>query len=884
MQEVVIAKRPKISVIVPVYNVEKYLDQCLESIISQTLEDIEIIIVNDGSTDESLQVINKYAEKDSRIQVVNQENGGFAKAVNKGLSIASGEYIAEVDSDDYLNKNMYKKLYEIAKKRDVDIVVGRYAEFIGKDSTFQMFPKTFVAAEYENTKLFTEDIYSENKLGLLGFTAIWSAIYRRELITNNNITLNENVKCYNDNGFWFRTRAVAESIYYDDEIMYFYRVDVAGQTIKKMNERYPMLINEFLDIEHRFQEMGIWEKNSNFWFRHFVNNILFFVLPKIEVKTMIPFVESVKPIIKSFMKKETVLPDTLGKYEKRLLNILMNKGDEEFLSEYIKDKYKVSVIMTVYNGARYLNTTIPEIINQSLRDIEFILVNDGSTDSSLEIMRNYEYDFRVRVINLEKNMGQSYARNIGLEKAIGEYVLFLDCDDDFNPELIGKLYWHMNQYKLDLCLTGYTVHNCKTDFEYDNLFPGFPSDVFDGSTLDSASFNQIVGWNWDKMYRRSFLLKNKIRFPEDMKVSEDALVAYPAVLLAKRMFVIKESLITYKEFGASSVSSKMDKYVSDNFKFYDKMYSFIVNNNLLKTHEKHFINMFVGHSIFALENLIKTDKGKKEFFDLIVGSYVDKFRISQDIPRYYFDNDKVAERYRMLRRMLKYKPGEYELFLSDLKKIPLEVDDYKFGYEFSNENIIVIKESKLKNYGKWIFAFESREKSLSVDWVNLASVYLLNRQYQDNYISLSVALLKNNSFFVTDNLNIAITALDNQYVINMFEWEKNSKLANVIGYTLNDGVLKLYAKFSGAFDGISIAVNLVDSRDIDLPVVDFLDRKYLSPKDFVEQPENIAFADNVKVPKKKKKRRSRKASVLRLLLNRENRRKLIDKLMLYVKE
>ena len=97
-------KKPKVSVIVPVYNVEKYLDQCLDSIVSQTLDDIEIIIVNDGSTDESLKVINKYAERDSRIKVVNQTNGGYAKAVNKGLSIASGEYVAEVDSDDYINR------------------------------------------------------------------------------------------------------------------------------------------------------------------------------------------------------------------------------------------------------------------------------------------------------------------------------------------------------------------------------------------------------------------------------------------------------------------------------------------------------------------------------------------------------------------------------------------------------------------------------------------------------------------------------------------------------------------------------------------------------------------------------------------------------------
>lgn len=874
-------KKPKVSVIVPVYNVEKYLDQCLDSIVSQTLDDIEIIIVNDGSTDESLKVINKYAERDSRIKVVNQTNGGYAKAVNKGLSIASGEYVAEVDSDDYINRNMYKKLYEIAKENDIDIVVGRYAEFIGKDLTFQMFPKSFVPAGYQNIKLNVKDIYRENKLELLGFTAIWSAIYKRELVTKYKITLNEDVKCYNDNGFWFRTRSVAETIYYDEDIMYFYRVDVAGQTIKKMNERYPMLINEFIDIKKQYQKMGIWEQNSNFWFRHFINNVLFFVMPKIEVKTMVPFAEAVKPTIVSFLKKEKLLPDTLDKFSKGLLNVLIDKGAEEFVSEYIKNKYKVSVIMTVYNGAKFIEKTIPQVLNQTLKDIELILINDGSTDSSLKLMQNYQYDFRVRIINLEKNRGQSYARNIGFQNAIGQYVLFLDCDDDFNQDLVGKLYWHMNKYKLDVCLTGYTVHNCKTGYEYSNLFSSFPNEVFDGSTLDSNKFNQIVGWNWDKMYRKDFLSKNQIFFPEDMHISEDALVAYPAVLLAKKAFVIKESLITYKEFGTNSVSSKMDKYVLDNFKYYDKMYNFIVNHNLKKTHEKHFINLFVGHSMFAFENLLKTDTAKSEFFDLLVGNYIKKFNISKDMPDYYFDNERVVERYKKLRRMMKYKKGEYSLYISDLEKIPLEVDDYKFGYDFSSENIIVIKQQKLKNYGKWIFAFESREKNSNVNWANLVKIFLLNKKYQDSYISLSIGLLKNNSFFVKDDLNIAVTALNGQYVVNMFEWEKNSKLANLVGYILSDGVLKLYIKFSGAYDGIFVEANIVESRDNELPVVNFCDQKSLTPKDLMPEPDGLNFALNVKKPNAKKKR---KPSVLRFLLNKNNRRKLMEKLMLYVKE
>ena len=876
------SKLPKISVIVPVYNVEKYLDQCLESIISQTLNDIEIIVVNDGSTDNSLEIIKKFAAKDSRIKVVDQKNGGYAKAVNKGLSLATGEYVAEVDSDDYINPNMYNKLYNIAKEKNVDIVVGRYAEFVGKDQTFQMFPKTFVSSDKENKVLSTDELYKGNKLDLLGYTAIWSAIYKRELITKYNITLNENVKCYNDNGFWFRTRAVAKTLYYNDEIMYFYRVDVAGQTIKKMNERYPMLIEEFIDIKNQYKKMGIWEKNANFWFRHFFFNVLYFVLPKIEVKTMTPFIEAVKPTIIDFKKNEKILPETLDYFARKMLNILLREGTENFISEYLRNKYKVSVIMATYNGAQYLNKTIPQILNQTLKDIEFILVNDGSKDNSLEIMQKYQYDFRVKIIDLEQNKGQSYARNIGLKNAIGEYVIFLDCDDEFNPELVGKLYWHMNHYDLDLCMTGYSVHNCRTSNYYSNLFNEFPNEVFEGFSLESKRYNQIVGWNWDKMYRREFLLENDLYFPEDMHISEDALVAYPAVLLAKRMFVLKESLITYNEFGSNSVSSKMDKYLNDNFKYYDRMYEFLQKNSMFETHKKHFINMFVNHAIFSFDNLVKTEETKSSFFDKLVGEYISKFKISNRLPLNYFDNDYVANEFKKLRRMMKYKVGQYKQYLSDLNIIPLELDDYKFGYEFENKNIIVFNKEKERNYAKWFNAFDASAKSSNLNWVNLVNVYLLNKDYQDSYIKFSITLLKNNSIFINNNLSIAVTSLNNQHLISMFNWETNSKLDDFIGYTLNEGTLKLYAKFSGAYDAIAIETKILESRDNNLPSVEFLSKHTLEPNDYVEEPQNISYAFNVKKIKSKKKQR--KQSIIRFLLNRNNRRRLINKLMAYVRD
>ncbi|MBR4316077.1 MAG: glycosyltransferase, partial [Alphaproteobacteria bacterium] len=120
-------KNKKISIIVPVYNVQKYLDKCLKSIISQTLTDIEIILVDDGSTDSSGLICDKYAKKDKRIKVVHQKNARQGAARNAGIKLATGDYIGFVDSDDYITSDMFEKLYKKAYIYDADIVMCDYA-------------------------------------------------------------------------------------------------------------------------------------------------------------------------------------------------------------------------------------------------------------------------------------------------------------------------------------------------------------------------------------------------------------------------------------------------------------------------------------------------------------------------------------------------------------------------------------------------------------------------------------------------------------------------------------------------------------------------------------------------------------------------------------
>ena len=129
---------PKVSIIVPIYNSEKYMEKCIDSILNQTLNDIEIILVNDGSTDSSLEIAERYKQRDKRVIIINQINSGPSIARNNGIKIATGKYIGFVDSDDYIEKTMYEKLFEVADNNKVNVAMCNYNEIFLYDNKKQV--------------------------------------------------------------------------------------------------------------------------------------------------------------------------------------------------------------------------------------------------------------------------------------------------------------------------------------------------------------------------------------------------------------------------------------------------------------------------------------------------------------------------------------------------------------------------------------------------------------------------------------------------------------------------------------------------------------------------------------------------------------------------
>lgn len=235
-----------VSILVPIYNVEKFLGKCLESIVKQSLKNIEIICINDGSTDNSLKIIEFYAQKDNRVKIINKVNSGYGDSMNKGLVMAKGDYIGIVESDDFVDSNMFEVLYQYAQEHQADVV----------KSSFNFYWENPEKIVYNNSfdidKASIDFEVNKNKL-IKSIPSIWAAIYKREWLINENIKfLDTPGASYQDTSFHFKTSYLAKSIVLLPEAYLYYRQDNPTSSVKLAGLDKVLLLHKELDEIENF--------------------------------------------------------------------------------------------------------------------------------------------------------------------------------------------------------------------------------------------------------------------------------------------------------------------------------------------------------------------------------------------------------------------------------------------------------------------------------------------------------------------------------------------------------------------------------------------------------------------------------------------------------
>ena len=265
-------ENPVVSVIVPVYNVEQYLPQCLDSIVNQTLKNIEIICVNDSSTDNSLNILNHYAEKDPRIKVVTQPNGGAGAARNRGLSLAAGKYLSFLDSDDFFEPDMLELAYNKAVCDKADFVVFQSNQYYTDRKEFVSVPWTLREKEIPPYTPFNHRQMTDNIFKVFVGWA-WDKLYDREFVEKNHLRFQEQ-RTSNDMLFVFSGVAVAKRISVVKKILAHQRRDAKDSLSKTRENSWYCFYDALSVLRDRLKSEGLYDELE----KDYINYALHFSL------------------------------------------------------------------------------------------------------------------------------------------------------------------------------------------------------------------------------------------------------------------------------------------------------------------------------------------------------------------------------------------------------------------------------------------------------------------------------------------------------------------------------------------------------------------------------------------------------------------------------
>ncbi len=685
---------PKVSVLIPVCNVERYLRECLDSVQKQTLKDIEIICIDDGSTDSSPKIIDRYSSSDTRFRVIHKPNTGYGDSMNLGLKQARGKYIAILESDDKFEPDALERLVCLAESANADVAKadfwlywsasnGTCEDFQGETADKQKAKLQVKGQEVYKVREVQEDqelqesqeSRKERKIpfGIIDASwtgkvidplcdqeifyrkpSIWSAIYRRDFLQNNSIDfLATPGASYQDAGFNFKVWASARRVVFDTAKVLYYRQDNEKSSVNSPKKVFcvcdeynemrrwlyerpelasklayvltrmkfntymwnferlsPELRSEFimrisaefsLDIEEDLVDFNMFDPAGKADFLCIAKD------PKKFLELREKFAGSDKldivkrygamggiPLVAKIAKRKILGTHADSNKHKTVEEAKIDESEYESTSSSFapyatKKKFTfmpkttkspaiedstdynlqepsqidwgngpmISVIVPVYNVEKYLSECLDSLLAQTLERIQIVCVDDGSTDSSPQILKNYaERDRRIKVIT-QTNKGLSAARNAGIAAADAPVVAFLDSDDSYEPDACKKIVCAFGDTNADMVTFGAKcVPNSGGDkwleehlSPRDAVFYGYSSHlIFEEASHPYPRTSCTI----------DFLRRENLSFDETLRYAEDELFYLSAYPVAKKVALISDKIYRYRVFREGSLTSNID--------------------------------------------------------------------------------------------------------------------------------------------------------------------------------------------------------------------------------------------------------------------------------------------------------------------------------------
>ncbi|WP_349310905.1 glycosyltransferase family 2 protein [Microbacterium sp. MM2322] len=535
-----VTDRPTVSVVMPVYNVEPYLDVAISSVLDQEFRDLELILVDDASKDGGRRIIQKYWRKDPRVRVFALDHntlGGAGIPSNVGLRAARGAYVAFADSDDHVTATGLAKMVETAETHEADLVVGDF--------------RTFTDQLTEGTESYDRKVWGELPVGqvlsAVDHTALfrlspvpWRKLYRRSFLEEHGIVYPEGDYFYEDNPLHWFVLSRARRVVLCDEVISFHRMEREGQTMSAQTYKLGAFVNHMNTVLNSL--LGSDPAHREVLFASFANYLdrTLWVATK---QTQVSAAAMIRRGFAEVYERAIEAAPTADIPEKTRTKLT------SFRSAY--PDLDLTIVVPVFNSSALLKPTIDSVLAIKGLRFDLLLVDDGSTDDSLSIMEDYEARFENVHVFSQGNRGAGRARNSVIPLASGRYTYFLDADDVIDSAAIVAAVRQADEESSDLLFMKYRIEytdegRSRGMFDADREVWSRASKAVSHRRRQQEA-TQLINYPWNRLIRTRVLHDANIFFGPTV-VHNDVLFHWHSIAAASRISFFEGEVCVHRKF------------------------------------------------------------------------------------------------------------------------------------------------------------------------------------------------------------------------------------------------------------------------------------------------------------------------------------------------
>ncbi|WP_447589975.1 glycosyltransferase family 2 protein [Microbacterium lacticum] len=541
---------PMLSVVMPVFNVAPYLDTAIQSVLMQDFQDFELIIVDDASTDNGRQVIEMHRSLDPRIRVIGLDHntlGGAGVPSNLGIRAARGKYVAFVDSDDWVTKTAFAKLVQLAEAHDAELVVGDFRTFDENDRTVA---DAYDSERWRNIPL-EQVISASTHPDLLRLSPVpWRKLYRRDFVQAHHVLYPEGDYFYEDNPLHWHVLSRAERVVASDEVVSYHRMAREGQTMGAYEYKLGAIASHANTTLNSL--VGSTADHREVLFEQFIDYVS---RQRWIVK------RQTQPAAARIIKRR--LTDIYDRAREAEPNAKVPQATVSHFAGY-RGAYPdldLTIVIPVYNSADLLRDTLDSVLELDGLSYDVVLIDDGSTDDSLKILREYESKHENVHVFEQKNRGAGRARNALIPLCTGRYTYFLDADDLIDATALREAVHKADEDDADLLFVQYRI-----EYTDENRARGmFNADADIWQQLPEATqnvekqflFTGLINYPWNRIIRTSLLHDANIFFGPTI-VHNDVLFHWHSILSATNISYLDAAVCTHRKFAKRAQVTNID--------------------------------------------------------------------------------------------------------------------------------------------------------------------------------------------------------------------------------------------------------------------------------------------------------------------------------------